>query len=219
MQILGKVINHPSDIIFHYFPELSQDERKEKVIESFDLYKEWNEKINLISRKDIDSFYEKHFLHSLSIARFLKFVPGTVVLDVGTGGGFPGIPLAIFFPEVKFHLVDSIAKKIVAVHDVASRLHLSNVKAECVRCEILSEKYDFVMSRAVAPASELIAWNQKNISKTNRNEIPNGFLLLKGGDLRQEMAAVGKKKQIVPLNDYFNTPFFAEDKKLVYMRV
>jgi len=215
---LSKIIPHPSDIIFHYFPELSKNEMKERVLDSFALYKEWNEKINLISRKDIDSYFEKHFLHSLSIARFLKFVPGTVVLDVGTGGGFPGIPLAIFFPEVKFHLVDSIAKKVMVVQDVATRLHLSNVKVECVRSEILTEKYDFVMSRAVAPASDLIAWNQKNISKTNRNEVPNGFLLLKGGDLIKEMAAVGKKKQIISLTDYFNTPFFAEDKKLVYVR-
>ncbi len=210
-------INSPSDIIFHYFPELLQDERKEKVLQSFELYKEWNEKINLISRKDIDSFYEKHFLHSLSIAKYIQFNPGTSVLDIGTGGGFPGIPLAIFFPEVNFHLVDSIAKKIGVVADVAIRLGLKNVKAECIRCEMLSEKYDFVTSRAVAPAAELIEWNKKNISKTNQNKIPNGFLFIKGGDLTEELSVVNKNFDIVRLTDYFSEPFFEEGKKLVYI--
>jgi len=186
-------------------------------LQSFELYKEWNEKINLISRKDIDSFYEKHFLHSLSIARYIKFEPGTSVLDIGTGGGFPGIPLAIYFPEVQFHLVDSIAKKIAVVADVAMRLKLDNVKAECIRCENLSEKYDFVTSRAVAPASELIAWNEKNISKTQQNSIKNGFLFIKGGDLKEELSVIKKNIKIVQLFEYFEEPFFAEGKKLVYI--
>jgi 16S rRNA (guanine527-N7)-methyltransferase len=187
------------------------------VIQSFELYKEWNEKINLISRKDIDSFYEKHFLHSLAIAKFIQFEPGTSILDIGTGGGFPGIPLAIYFPEVQFHLVDSIAKKIGVVADVAIRLGLDNVKAECTRCETLSEKYDFVMSRAVAPAADLIFWNEKNLSKTHKNSIKNGFLFLKGGDLKNELAVVKKNIKIVQLFEYFEEPFFAEEKKLVYI--
>lgn len=205
------------DAVFGYFPELLSEDKKEKVLQSFELYKEWNEKINLISRKDIDSFYEKHFLHSLAIAKFVQFRPGTSVLDIGTGGGFPGIPLAIFFPEVRFHLVDSIAKKIGVVYDIAKQLGLENVKAECTRCETLSEKYDFVMSRAVAPAEELIRWNAKNISKLNKNKILNGFLFLKGGDLKEETKISGYKTTIVDLKDYFSEPFFLEEKKLVYL--
>ncbi len=206
----------PSDIIFHYFPQLGESEQREKVIRSFELYKAWNEKINVISRKDIEGFYEKHFLHSLAIAQFVSFRPGTKILDVGTGGGFPGIPLAILFPEVEFHLVDSIAKKISIVVDIAKELGLQNVKAECVRSESLSEKYDFVTSRAVAPASELVGWNFKNISKLNKNKILNGFLFLKGGDLFEELKAVKLKAQVLPLTTYFQEPFF-EEKKLVYL--
>jgi 16S rRNA (guanine527-N7)-methyltransferase len=187
------------------------------VIQSFELYKEWNEKINLISRKDIDSFYEKHFLHSLAIAKFIQFVPRTSILDIGTGGGFPGIPLAIYFPEVQFHLVDSIAKKIGVVADVVMRLGLSNVKAECTRCETLTEKYDFVMSRAVAPAADLLFWNEKNLSKTHKNTLKNGFIFLKGGDLKDELAVVKKNIKIVQLFEYFEEPFFAEEKKLIYI--
>ena len=137
------------------------------------LYKEWNEKINVISRKDIESFYEKHFLHSLAIAKFIRFKKGSQILDIGTGGGFPGIPLAIFFPEVQFHLVDSIAKKISVVVDIVQQLELDNVKAECLRCETLTEKYDFIVSRAVAPASELIEWNKSNLLIKNKNDVLN----------------------------------------------
>jgi len=181
------------------------------------LYKDWNEKINVISRKDIESFYEKHFLHSLAIAKFIQFKPGTQILDIGTGGGFPGIPLAILFPEVSFHLVDSIAKKISVVYDVAQKLGLTNVKAECLRSETLTEKYDFVTSRAVAPASSLIEWNKKNLSKKNKNNMPNGFLFLKGGNLSEELAQVDYKYEAVQLTDFFETPFFAEEKKLIYI--
>ena len=181
------------------------------------LYKEWNEKINVISRKDIESFYEKHFLHSLAIAKFIKFKKGSQILDIGTGGGFPGIPLAIFFPEVQFHLVDSIAKKISVVVDIVQQLELDNVKAECLRCETLTEKYDFIVSRAVAPASELIEWNKSNLLIKNKNDVPNGFLFLKGGDLGEELKLVNKRNEVVNLTDYFKEPFFAEGKKLVYI--
>jgi 16S rRNA (guanine527-N7)-methyltransferase len=211
-------LGSPADIVFKYFPELLEDQRKEQVLRSFDLYKEWNDKINLISRKDIDSFYEKHFLHSLSIAKFVQFRPSTKILDVGTGGGFPGIPLAIYFPEVEFHLVDSIAKKIGVVYDVAQQLGLKNVKAECCRCETLDEKYDFVTSRAVAPTLQLAGWNVRNISKLNKNKILNGFILLKGGDLTEELAQTNFDPKIVQLSDYFDEPFFKEEKKLVYLK-
>jgi len=210
-------LTHPSEVVFRYFPELLLDERKEKVESAFQLYKTWNDKINVISRKDIDSFYEKHFLHALAIAKFIQFRPGTKVLDVGTGGGFPGIPLAIVFPEVQFHLVDSIAKKISVVYDVAHALDLKNVKAECARSESIGEKYDFITSRAVAPTGDLVYWNEKNISKLNRNQKLNGFLFLKGGDLSEEIKVPGYKSSVVELKDFFNEPFFAEEKKLVYL--
>ncbi len=187
------------------------------MLKSYTLYKEWNEKINVISRKDIDTFYEKHFLHSLAIAKFVKFKKGTRILDIGTGGGFPGIPLAIFFPEVQFHLVDSIAKKISVVVDIVQQLGLENVKAECLRCETLTEKFDFITSRAVAPAAELIRWNEANLSTKNRNDVPNGFLFLKGGALSEELGLVNKKKEVISLTDYFNEPFFEAEKKLVFI--
>lgn len=206
-----------SDLVFKYFPELHSTEREKKVLDAFDLYKDWNTKINVISRKDFDSFYEKHFLHSLSIAKFIQFSPGSKILDIGTGGGFPGIPLAIFFPDVEFHLVDSIAKKIAVVADVAKQLDLSNVKAECIRCEELSDKYDFVTSRAVAPAQEIVNWNHKNVSKVHKNKVANGFIFLKGGDLAHELKISGYKAQVIPLTQYFEEPFFAEEKKLVYL--
>lgn len=203
--------------MFRYFPELSSPEKIDKVKNAFSLYKDWNEKINVISRKDIDSFYEKHFLHALAIAKFIQFVPGSKILDVGTGGGFPGIPLAILFDQVEFHLVDSIAKKIGIVADVILKLELKNAKAECLRSETLSEQYDFVCSRAVAPAPELVAWNEKNLSPRNKNNIPNGFLFLKGGDLKGELAIPKYKAKTILLTEYFQEPFFAEDKKLIYL--
>lgn len=211
------ISDNPSELVFRYFPELLLDARKAKVEAAFVLYKQWNEKINVISRKDIDSFYEKHFLHALAIAKFIQFRPGTRVLDVGTGGGFPGIPLAIAFPDVHFHLVDSIAKKISVVQDVARELQLDNVVAECKRSETIGDKYDFVTSRAVAPSRELVGWNEKNISKLNKNAKLNGFLFLKGGDLAEEVKLQGYKATIVELKDYFSEPFFAEEKKLAYL--
>lgn len=184
---------------------------------AFSHYQQWNEKINVISRKDIESFYERHFLHALAIAKFIQFRPGTKVLDVGTGGGFPGIPLAIVFPEVHFHLVDSIAKKISVVQDVARELQLHNVVAECRRSETIEDKYDFVTSRAVAPSKELVIWNEKNVSKLNKNTKLNGFLFLKGGDLKEEVKLPGYKATVVELKEYFSEPFFAEEKKLVHL--
>lgn len=203
------------DIIFKYFRNLSQQQ-----IDLFEqlqpLYAEWNAQINVISRKDFSEFYERHVLHSLGIAKVLRFQPKTQVLDVGTGGGFPGIPLAILFPEVKFHLVDSIGKKIKVVNGVVQSLGLKNIKAEQIRAEQIKDKYDFVVSRAVTRLPEFVPWVQKNISKKQFNALPNGILYLKGGELREELKPFGKKIFVQELSEYFEEPFF-ETKKVVHL--
>lgn len=180
------------------------------------LYEEWNSKINVISRKDIDALYEKHVLHSLAIAKAIRFTAGSSILDVGTGGGFPGIPLAIMFPEVSFHLVDSIGKKIKVVKAVAEALQLENVTADQVRAEELKAKYDFVVSRAVTSLPDFVKWIRKNVSPENRNALPNGVLYLKGGDLQEELQPFGRRPMVYNLSDYFQEAFF-ETKKLVYL--
>lgn len=201
------------DIILKYFPNLT-----EKQIELFKqlepLYADWNSKINVISRKDFSEFYERHVLHSLSIAKFTKFAGKTKVLDVGTGGGFPGIPLAIMFPEVKFHLVDSIGKKIKVVNGVAESLDLKNVRAEQIRAEELKQKYDFVISRAVTRLPEFVLWIRKNISRTNFNALPNGVIYLKGGDLTEEIKPFRKIVFEQELSEYFEEDFFLTKKVL-----
>lgn len=203
------------DIILKYFPELT-----EKQVELFGklqpLYADWNAQINVISRKDFSEFYERHVLHSLSIARFTKFKPGSKILDVGTGGGFPGIPLAILYPKVKFHLVDSIGKKIKVVNVIANSLGLMNVKANQIRAEQLNEKYDFVVSRAVTQMPEFVKWIRKNISHKQKNAIPNGILYLKGGDLAEEIAPFKKNVFVQNLAEYFDEEFF-ETKKIVHL--
>lgn len=203
------------EIILKYFPGLT-----EKQVGLFSrlepLYTDWNSKINVISRKDISEFYERHVLHSLGIAKLIRFTQGSKVLDVGTGGGFPGIPLAIFFPETHFHLVDSIGKKIKVVKSVAEELGLQNVSAEQIRAEQLTDKYDFVVSRAVTRLPEFVPWVQKNISKKQINALPNGILYLKGGDLTEEVKPYRKKIFIQELSDYFEEPFF-ETKKVVHL--
>jgi 16S rRNA (guanine527-N7)-methyltransferase len=180
------------------------------------LYKEWNAQINVISRKDIDSLYERHVLHSLAIAKFIRFTAGTQVLDVGTGGGFPGIPLAIFFPNTRFHLVDSIGKKIKVVQEVAESLGLDNVSAEQIRAEQLKGKYDFVVSRAVTKLPEFVSWIRKNISLKQQNAIPNGVIYLKGGNLEGEIRPFRKTVFVQDLSEYFEEEYF-ETKKLVYI--
>ena len=204
-----------AEIIFKYFPELTELQRSQ--IRKLDpLYREWNEKINVISRKDIDNLYVNHVLHSLGIAKVNPFKPGSKVLDVGTGGGFPGIPLAILFPETSFHLVDSIGKKISVVNHVADGLGLKNVKAEQVRAEEVKGTYDFVISRAVTRIKEFYYWINKRVSNKSTNTLFNGILYLKGGDLEEEMAELKKPYQIFELQEYFEGEFF-ETKKVVYV--
>ena len=197
-----------------YFPNISE-RQKQQFAALLPLYEEWNGKINLISRKDMGNFYERHVLHSLSIAKIVEFKPMSEVLDVGTGGGFPGIPLAILFPQCRFHLVDSIGKKIGVVNDVVSRLGLDNVRAEQVRAEQVDGEYDFVVSRAVTRMSELVPWVKKKISRSHYNSLPNGILCLKGGDLLDELAPF-KKARVYEIGDFFDEEFFAT-KKVVYL--
>jgi 16S rRNA (guanine527-N7)-methyltransferase len=203
------------DIINKYFPKLSP-EQTSQISKLGPFYAEWNAQINVISRKDFDSLYEKHILHSLAIAKFIRFTPGTKILDVGTGGGFPGIPLAIFFPETHFHLVDSIGKKIKVVNAVAGSLGLKNVTAEQIRAEQLSGQYDFVVSRAVTQLAEFVPWVKKNISQKQKNAISNGILYLKGGDIQSETRLFKKNIFVQNLSDYFEEEFF-KTKKLVHL--
>ncbi len=204
-----------SELILHYFHDLSPLQ-KTQFSELYGLYKGWNDKINVISRKDIDNLYVNHVLHSLGIAKVISFKPGSKVLDVGTGGGFPGIPLAIFFPETHFHLVDSIGKKITVVNNVATSLGLKNVKAEQIRAEQIKEEYDFIVSRAVTHLKAFYGWVHKRIKKKSTHELYNGILYLKGGDLTDELAQLKKPYQLFELSDYFKEDFF-QTKKIVYI--
>ena len=206
-----------SDLLLKYFPNITPKQR-EQFEQLPELYNHWNNQINVISRKDIDQLYERHVLHSLGIAKIISFLPGEKVLDVGTGGGFPGIPLAILFPETQFYLVDSIGKKIKVVQEVASALGLQNVKAAHLRAEQVNEKFDFVISRAVTRLKEFYPWVKGKFSKQSKNTLPNGILYLKGGDLEQEIAESGLAVQQFHLTDYFEEEFF-ETKQVVYIKV
>lgn len=202
--------------IERYFPELTA-QQKAQFEQLFDLYMHWNAQINVISRKDTEDFYERHVLHSLGIAKIMRFTPGSKVLDIGTGGGFPGIPLAILHPECDFHLVDSIGKKIKVVKEVAEALGLENVRASHERAEKINEQFDFIVSRAVTAMPKFLSWTKGKFLKANNNEFKNGILYLKGGDLSEEMATVKKAVQYFNLSDYFQEDFF-ETKKVVYVR-
>ena len=202
------------DEILKYFPNLT-DIQKEQFQKLDFLYHDWNEKINVISRKDIDALYTKHILHSLGIAKIIKFEPGTYVLDVGTGGGFPGIPLAILFPETRFHLIDIIAKKIKVVQAVAEGLELKNVKAEQLRAELVKGDFDFIVSRAVTNMPDFVSWVKTKIKKNNKHELKNGILYLKGGDLTEELKDFPKATEY-NLADFFEDEFF-ETKKVVHL--
>ena len=203
------------EIINKYFPNITEEQRQRFAALDV-LYRDWNSKINVISRKDIDNLYEHHILHSLGIAQIINIKPGTKVMDLGTGGGFPGIPLAIMFPEVHFHLVDSIGKKIRVCDEVRTALGLTNVTTEWTRAENLKEKYDFVVSRAVMPLTDLVKLVRKNIAKESHNAMPNGLICLKGGELENEVMPMKAHTLITSLSDYFEEEFF-ETKKVVYV--
>lgn len=203
------------EIIEKYFPNLS-DEQLTRFAALKDLYEDWNSKINVISRKDIGNLYEHHVLHSLGIAKVINFKPGTTVMDLGCGGGFPGIPLAILFPEVKFHLVDSIGKKIRVCNEVIAGTGLSNVTTRHCRAEEEKSQFDFVVSRAVMPLADLVKLVRKNIRKEQHNALPNGLICLKGGELEHEAMPFKHQVMITDLKDYFTEEFF-ETKKVVYL--
>lgn len=202
------------DEILKYFPDLT-DLQIEQFQKLDFLYHDWNEKINVISRKDIDALYTKHILHSLGIAKIMKFEPGTTVLDVGTGGGFPGIPLAILFPETRFYLIDVIAKKIKVVQGVVDALELKNVKAEQLRAELVKGDFDFIVSRAVTNMPDFVSWIKDKIKKQNKHTLKNGILYLKGGDLTEELKDF-PKATLYDLAEIFDDEFF-ETKKVVHL--
>jgi len=204
----------PMDIITKYFPNLTE-EQTQQFATLKDVYQDWNLKINVVSRKDIEDIYLRHVLHSLGIAKVMEFKPGAQVLDVGTGGGFPGIPLAILFPETQFHLVDSIGKKIKVVDEVVAGLGLTNVKTTNDRVENVSGHYDFIVSRAVAQMETFVRWVRNHIKKKSVHELKNGILYLKGGDLTEELAKY-TTAQIYDLTNYYGEDFF-ETKKVVYL--
>jgi len=203
------------ELIRKYFPGLSS-EQFEKFRQLENLYTEWNSRINVISRKDMDYFYIHHVLHSLGIAKVQEFLPGTTVMDVGTGGGFPGIPLAIMFPECEFLLVDSIGKKIKVVNEVVKETGLKNVTAKHCRAEDIKQKFDFVVSRAVTTLPEFMKWITNSINNNSRHQLANGVLYLKGGDLQVELAPLKREYLIFSLNQYFEEEFF-ETKKVVHI--
>lgn len=202
------------DEIIKQFPNLTENQRLQFEKLQF-LYEDWNAKINVISRKDIDELYTRHVLHSLGIAKIMEFKSGSKIMDVGTGGGFPGIPLAILYPEVDFYLIDVIAKKIKVVNEVATALGLKNVKAEQMRAENANAGFDFIVSRAVTNMPDFVTWVKGKVKKTSNNELKNGILYLKGGDLTEELKDFPKAKQY-NLSDYFSDEFF-ETKKVVHL--
>ena len=202
-------------LIKNYFPEISKSQ-EEKFIQLQDLYEFWNKQINIISRKDIQELYIRHVLHSLAIAKFIQFKPKTSILDIGTGGGFPGIPLALLFPQSTFHFVDSMAKKIKVVKEISAELGLENVTSEHARVEKIAGEFNFVVSRAVAPARKIWQWTHQKIKISASAENANGIIALKGGDLEIEMKALNKSHQEINIKDYFEEPFF-ETKKIIYI--
>lgn len=206
-----------SAIVQKYFTALTPEQvNRFEMLDA--LYREWNERINVVSRKDIDNLYINHVLHSLGIAKVLSFNPGAEILDVGTGGGFPGIPLAILFPQTQFHLVDSIGKKIKVVHEIARALGLNNVIGQQIRAEQIQHKYDFIVSRAVTRLNEFYGWVNRKVKAESTHDLDNGILYLKGGDLTDELNELKKPYSLYNLSDYFTEDFF-ETKKVVYVPI
>ncbi len=206
---------HSTDIIKRYFPEISP-QQIEQFSQLENAYIDWNQKINVISRKDTDQLVERHILHGLAIAKYVSFKKDADILDIGTGGGIPGLPLAIFFPQTKFVLVDSIGKKIKVVNAIADELGLTNVKARHMRAEDVSGSFDFIVSRAVAPGEKLLAWTKGKLKNMNEHEMPNGHLWLKGGDLKEELSGIKLNKKMVDLKDYYQESFY-DSKKLIHV--
>jgi 16S rRNA (guanine527-N7)-methyltransferase len=200
-----------------YFPELSA-RQSEQFAMLGGLYSEWNSRINVISRKDIDFLYERHVLHSLAIAKVITFAEGARVLDVGTGGGFPGVPLAILFQKTDFHLIDSIGKKLKVVDDIIEKLQLQNISTQHIRAEQLSEKYDFAVSRAVASLSQFMPWMKDKFLQRNMHDLPNGMLFLKGGALDDELLPYRNNATVFNISDFFPEPFF-EEKKVIHITI
>lgn len=203
------------DLILKYFPNLTE-RQKEQFSALPELYGDWNSKINVISRKDMDNFVEHHVLHSLAIAKVMQFKTMAEVMDLGTGGGFPGIPLAIMFPDANFYLVDSIGKKIKVVNSVAESLQLKNVTAEQIRAEQVTRDFDFIVSRAVTDLSQFVGWVRGKISDIHYHKLRNGIIYLKGGDLTEEISPFKKKVRLFDISDYFTEEYF-ETKKVIYM--
>lgn len=206
------------DIVLKYFPELN-DLQRERFARLLPLYRAWNEKINVISRKDMNAFYEHHVLHSLAIAKVFRFLPQAAVLDLGAGGGIPGIPLAIYFPQTQFVLVDSIGKKMKVADAIVAELQLANVSTRHARAETLRERFDFVVSRGVASLDKLLLWSRPLLSKKHRHAMPNGLIALKGGNLAEETSALPPHEytEIWRIANFFGEPFF-EEKKVVYVQ-
>lgn len=203
------------DLILKYFPKLTE-RQKDQFAALPELYGDWNSKINVISRKDMDNFVEHHVLHSLAVAKVIQFKTMAEIMDLGTGGGFPGIPLAIMFPDANFYLVDSIGKKIKVVQNVAESLQLKNVKAEQIRAEQVDRDFDFIVSRAVTDLSQFVGWVRGKISDIHYHKLRNGIIYLKGGDLTEEIAPFKKKVRLFDISDFFEEEYF-ETKKVIYM--
>ena len=203
------------DLILKYFPKLTE-RQKEQFAALPELYGDWNSKINVISRKDMDNFVEHHVLHSLAVAKVIQFKTMAEIMDLGTGGGFPGIPLAIMFPDANFYLVDSIGKKIKVVQNVAESLQLKNVKAEQIRAEQVDKDFDFIVSRAVTDLTQFVGWVRGKISDIHYHKLRNGIIYLKGGDLTEEIAPFKKKVRLFDISDFFEEEYF-ETKKVIYM--